>query len=149
MPARKYDGDKAARKRAAAATWMAKNPKRAKNLYNEANRARKAKDPVKVFFTNLQARALRQRGHFGLSLEQVRQLMAPMVCSQTGHELSWEWHGVGPNPWAPSVDRIDSSIGYEMGNIQVVSWIYNRCKGEWPDDVVRQFRGAGPVPVQD
>lgn len=32
--------------------------------------------------------------------------------------------------FAPSVDRIDSSLGYNESNCQVVCWLYNRAKGD-------------------
>lgn len=39
-------------------------------------------------------------------------------------------------PLAPSLDRHDPNIGYTKDNTMVVSWMYNRAKGEW---------GAGAV----
>lgn len=85
----------------------------------------------------------RSGNFFELTLDYFRTLVDPMVCSRTGHVLSWDWDGPGANPWAPSVDRLDSARGYVPDNVQLVCWIYNQCKGQWPDDVVAQFR-RGP-----
>lgn len=144
MPPRKYEGDFAERKRQSALAWKAKDPEHARQVYAAASSRRKQDDPVYVFFYWLKTRAKSQDKKkylgFNLTLEYVRELMVPMTCSQTGHKLAWDWAGEGPNPWAPSIDRIDSGLPYIVGNVQVVSWIYNRCKGEWPDEIVRQFR---------
>lgn len=39
-------------------------------------------------------------------------------------------------PWAPSIDRIDSSIGYTRENSRLVCWAYNLAKGAWTDEIV-------------
>lgn len=38
------------------------------------------------------------------------------------------------NPYAPSIDRIDSSIGYTKHNTRLVIWQYNAMKGEISDN---------------
>lgn len=40
-------------------------------------------------------------------------------------------------PWAPSVDRIDSSFGYVEDNVQLVCVAANFAKGEWSENVFR------------
>jgi hypothetical protein len=37
------------------------------------------------------------------------------------------------NPYAPSIDRIDSTIGYIKSNTRIVIWQYNLMKGELSD----------------
>ena len=54
-------------------------------------------------------------------------------CLRTG--IPFEAKG----PFAPSVDRIDSNLPYTEDNIQVVCWIYNRCKNSDTDEVVETF----------
>ena len=45
-------------------------------------------------------------------------------------------------PFVPSIDRIDSSRGYTKDNIQVVCWIYNRCKADnTHEDVIKFAKG--------
>jgi hypothetical protein len=59
-------------------------------------------------------------------------------CRQTGVALDLT-PGFGRSPLAPSIDRIDSSRGYEPDNIQLVCMIYNLCKNEYSDDDVLAF----------
>jgi hypothetical protein len=40
----------------------------------------------------------------------------------------------GMNPFAPSVDRIDSSKPYSNDNCRIVIWAYNMAKGQMTDD---------------
>lgn len=46
------------------------------------------------------------------------------------------------NPWAPSLDRIDSSIGYTWWNTKVVVWMYNAAKGEAHDAHLQRLARA-------
>lgn len=88
-------------------------------------------------------RNARARGHdCSLTLDDVRALVRPMRCEATGRVLSWEWEGPGANPWAPSIDRIDGSYGYHLENVRVVSWCFNRARGEWPDSIVMEMAEA-------
>ncbi len=106
-------------------------------------------DVVKQMISACKASA-KDRGRdipFNLTWQHVHELLKPMRCSVTGHKLSWNWpeHRQGHcNPWKPSIDRIDPTRGYVVGNVRIVSWIYNLCKSTWTDEVVRQFRGDGP-----
>lgn len=44
-------------------------------------------------------------------------------------------------PFAPSIDRRDSSLGYTPENVQVVVWIYNAAKSHWSHaEVMRMAR---------
>ena len=40
------------------------------------------------------------------------------------------------NPWSPSLDRIDPSIGYTLENTRVVVWIFNAAKNVFKDSDV-------------
>lgn len=42
-------------------------------------------------------------------------------------------------PLRPSIDRIDSSKGYEIGNIRIVCHAVNCALGEWGEDVLRSI----------
>lgn len=65
----------------------------------------------------------------------------PEYCPMLGMRLTYE--GTGSAGWtrmddSPSLDRIDSSIGYIPGNIQVISWRANRIKNDsTPDELMR------------
>jgi hypothetical protein len=47
-------------------------------------------------------------------------------CPVFGFEL--EWNSAGFRETSPSIDRIDSSKGYTVDNIQIISWKANRLK---------------------
>lgn len=55
------------------------------------------------------------------------------TCEQTG--IPFEVKGA----FAPSVDRIDSDKPYVDDNVQIVCWIYNRCKQADTDEDVLYF----------
>jgi hypothetical protein len=40
-------------------------------------------------------------------------------------------------PWAPSLDRIDSTKGYVKNNVRLVCVAANYAKGQWPESVFR------------
>jgi hypothetical protein len=46
------------------------------------------------------------------------------------------------NPWAPSLDRKDSSEGYTQKNVQVVCAAYNYAKSEWSETVLLRLARA-------
>lgn len=56
-------------------------------------------------------------------------------CIRTGIDFDLRTD-MGNLPFGPSVDRIDSSKGYVLGNIQLVCNIYNYAKNIWSDDDV-------------
>jgi len=55
------------------------------------------------------------------------------ACSKTG--IPFEKQGA----FSPSIDRIDSCLPYTHDNIQIVCWIYNRCKQVDSDEDVLLF----------
>lgn len=73
-------------------------------------------------------------------------------CADTNepfHDLRFP--GCHPSrPWAPSLDRIDSSIGYTLdgpgkyGNLQVVCAFVNRAKSNLPNRVAKSFLKVAP-----
>ena len=66
------------------------------------------------------------------------------VCPLTGmemvkHPTVQAWELDKGNPWKPSLDRIDSSLGYVRGNVRFIVSIANFCKNGWGDDEVIKF----------
>lgn len=62
-------------------------------------------------------------------------------CARTGIVFDMAWR-VGRKPFAPSVDRIDNTRGYEPGNIQIVCNMYNQAKHVHTDADVLLFAKA-------
>lgn len=99
------------------------------------DRAWALNNPEAYMLNNMRG-AARARGHeCSITLDELKELLAPMRCSMTGIQLSWEGP-VKANPIAPSPDRIDHNKGYVSGNVRIVSWIYNRARGNNSDEDV-------------
>lgn len=66
--------------------------------------------------------------------------MAGGRCQLTGIEFSNELIGkTKSRPWAPSIDRIDSSKGYALDNIRLVCVAVNFALGAWGDEVLKRI----------
>lgn len=87
------------------------------------------------------------RGHkFALTIEDVAALVANSRgrCAVTGIALSNE-RGDLPTgrrmrrPWAPSIDRMDSSKGYELGNCRIVCCAANYAMSQWGEAVLLEM----------
>lgn len=64
-------------------------------------------------------------------------------CELSGLPFRPEYDGVhGRNPFAPSVDRIDSSRGYTQDNCRVILYCLNMGLGQWGLEEVAPIWGA-------
>lgn len=126
--------------------WRRRNPAKTaeyyakpgrKEQYRDHTRDWRARNPEKTLFTKMRARAKAYGRECSITLEQFLVLFEPMTCSVTGMPLSWT--SGERSPWAPSVDRIDSSLGYTLANTRVVSVMYNLAKSEWTDADVEEM----------
>ena len=63
--------------------------------------------------------------------------IAPSVCPVFGVEL--KYGGGTKTKWSASLDRIDSSGGYVVGNVQMISALANRMKAEATEDEMVTF----------
>lgn len=75
------------------------------------HRKNKAIDPVAVRYNNWKQSAIQRKKHFAFTLEQFREL-----CQQTGYIIT-----KGRRGKAVSIDRIDNSLGYVPGNINLMT----------------------------
>lgn len=131
---REKNRDKA---REASKRWHARHRVENRERVKEVTAKYRQGQAAKYQFKMLRNRAAKQNRAFDLTEDFIGELLAPMVCAVTGLELSYNWDGNGrTNPWAPSIDRIDSAGGYPMDNVRVVCWAYNTAKSDWADDVV-------------
>jgi hypothetical protein len=56
-------------------------------------------------------------------------------CEVSGIPFSFERHASAMRrPFAPSIDRIDSAVGYTPANTRLVSCIVNSAMGEWGEE---------------
>ncbi len=94
------------------------------------------RNPAGHFCSQLKSRASQRNLAFDLTKEYLEKLITPMKCSVTGIELIYDMSGA---PNTVSIDRINTLEGYVKGNVRVVSWIYNRAKGNSTDEAVLEY----------
>lgn len=61
----------------------------------------------------------------------------PDYCPVLGIQLKPTKGGFGRNRAAPSIDRINPSLGYIKGNIAIISWRANRIKNNYTSNELR------------
>ncbi len=90
---------------------------------------RKFNNPTSLLFNNAKSRAKVRGIEFTITIDDV---VIPDVCPVLGIPLFFR-ESVGDrsrNDNNPSIDRIDSNIGYVKGNIVVMSWRANHLKND-------------------
>lgn len=114
----------AARNVQEALKWNRNNPER----YGENMRRWRLKNVLKVLFMKARQRA-RETG-IVFKLSSWRSLPTiPKFCPVLGIQIRWVV-GKGHVRYTPSLDRIDSSKGYEVGNLRIISRRANTLKAD-------------------
>ncbi len=101
-----------------------KNRTRENALSSAARKRRHAKDPRAIMLYAAKQRAKRDGLEFAIQIDDVS---IPQTCPLLGVALSVNQDTAGPN--SPTLDRIFNDRGYVRGNVIVVSYAANRCKG--------------------
>lgn len=95
---------------------------------------------TKRLLSSAKKRAIKKDVEFTLTSQFVELKLMKGVCEKSGvaFDLSVadEMHR---NPFAPSLDRIDNSMGYTESNTQLVCNLYNQGKGECSDEAFIEF----------
>ena len=125
--------------------FMAKNNTRSKtcskvckNSYLADNMKKRSNSSVEAKLrANISASISRKRNRDESHLD-VEGLVSKVrargwACEKTG--IPFEISGAN----APSIDRIDPNLPYIESNVQVVTWMYNRCKQSDSDEDVMSF----------
>lgn len=81
---------------------------------------------VKTIYNRLKASAKKRNIDFSLSLTDLYELDYPISCPILGIPLTFNRGKVEDNSY--SIDRIDSSLGYNVNNIRVISYRANKLK---------------------
>ena len=97
-------------------------------------------------YSRTKSRAKRKSWEFDLTLEWLKEKYNKRICEATGIPFSLE-KIENPNdsealikrPFAPSIDRIDSTKGYTQSNCQLVTWQYNQMKYLWSHKELIKF----------
>lgn len=105
--------------------------------YYQEYRAAKRQDKIAWYlFLECRTRAKRNGLDFNLDPEDIS---VPKTCPVFGFELRPRQKGDGNRDLSPSVDRIDTSLGYIKGNVQVISYLANRMKSNASSEQLAQF----------
>lgn len=94
-----------------------------------------------VLFRHARKRAKHCGFDFNLNVEWVQQKLEVGVCEATGvlFDFGPPTDGQSYNWFAPSIDRVDSSKGYVMGNVRMTTWRYNSSKNSMSDKEFYEF----------
>ena len=85
----------------------------------------------KKFIFLMWSRAKKRAEEKNLSFDiELSDIIIPKFCPVLGVEFSVSKNGKGPGDTSPSLDRIDSNLGYIKGNIKVISFKANRIKSD-------------------
>jgi hypothetical protein len=94
--------------------------------YREAAIRYEKKNPEKILLKAAKTRATKKGFDFSITSEDIQ---IPEFCPLLGIKLEFKrGHGRGPNDNSPTLDRINSELGYIKGNVWVISAKANRIK---------------------
>jgi len=101
---------------------------------------RKEEDFVKAIFANKKSQAASNGWKFSVSEDYLKKIFPrDNCCILTGVKFDYKVRKGEKNPYAPSLDRIDSSKGYVEGNIRWICWWLNRAFAEWGEEISKPF----------
>lgn len=111
----------------------------ANSKYNNAICDKTPEYTLRSMYSNAKNNAKRRSISWEITLNEFIELTKVTThCSVLGYELvyqSYSGKGTGQtNPRKASLDRIDSSKGYTLDNVRIVSWKYNCLKMCMSDD---------------
>lgn len=92
--------------------------------------------PEKVLWQNAKDRSGRNGVDFSI---QISDISVPKACPCCGKPFIFGAPTRYPVPQAPSLDRLDSSLGYEVQNIVVICLRCNQLKGDGTQEDHRQI----------
>jgi hypothetical protein len=81
---------------------------------------------VKILYNRLKASAKKRNIEFNLSVTDMYHLEYPLTCPILGIPMVFNRGKVQDNSY--SIDRIDNTIGYQLDNIQIISYRANILK---------------------
>ena len=105
-----------------------------KDIIAERNRQRKHKVPEKWLLWTARARAKKKGLLFSIKEADI---VIPECCPVLGIELRPTDGSVSDS--SPTLDRLDSSLGYIPGNVRVISHKANRLKSDMTLDEVKKL----------
>jgi hypothetical protein len=92
---------------------------------------------TKELYNRIKKSAKERNIEFTLTLTDLNNLSFPITCPILGMPL--KWHRGKAQDDSFSFDRIDSSKGYSIDNLQVISNLANRCKNNMTEEQLIKF----------
>lgn len=92
---------------------------------------------IKTIYNRLKASAKRRNIPFDLKLTDLHIIGIPITCPILGIPIKFNRGTMQDN--SVSFDRIDSSKGYELDNIQVISWRANKLKNNATEEELKKL----------
>ena len=83
---------------------------------------------IRIIYNRLKQSAKKRDIPFDLTVTQLNELTFPITCPILGMPLKFNRGQLQDDSY--SIDRIDSSRGYTIDNIEVISWRANRLKND-------------------
>lgn len=97
------------------------------------------KGRAKTLWGHARQRAERRGREFALDVQIVIDALEKGRCEATNIEFVLQIPDVKNkhHPYSPSIDRIDSNLGYTPENCQIVVYAFNSIKNQWDMDIIR------------
>jgi hypothetical protein len=127
-------------KREEQAKRYAANPEQSKTQSALWNAELKSKDPVKYTCKQMKASAKKRAEALGIPFDLTLSFLvsiAPRTCPVFGREL--KYGGGDRTNQSPALDRIDSTKGYTIDNVQIISQLANLMKSNATEDELKMF----------
>lgn len=104
--------------------WHSRNPGRRLQIQHKY----RSNNVEKYLFRAARLRSLKLGRNFSITVDDIK---IPKKCPYLNIELKHSsGRGRGARRASPSLDRKDNSLGYEPGNVEVISTLANRMKGD-------------------
>lgn len=112
------------------------------NFRNKLPRFKEYKHHFDYLLKKTRQSALNRKIEHSITIDDVERIWkrSQGMCEVTSVPLTYEFDGDLPRgffPWGPSIDRVDSQIGYTPDNIRMVCLAANVAMNKWGEDVLR------------
>lgn len=123
-----------------------RNKRKVRNQNRSDESKQRSREQGSAFYKSIRGRALtllksalRRANKFpqplDIDFDFIHSRLLTGTCEVTGLSFDLDKpEGSAKNPYAPSIDRINSNVGYTKENTRIVIWQYNLMKGEIADD---------------
>lgn len=92
---------------------------------------------TKEIYQRLKQSAKKRKIDFTITLTDLNNISFPITCPVLGIPL--RWNTGTPKDDSYSFDRIDSSLGYSIDNLQIISYKANRAKNNLTEEEMKLF----------